>query len=125
MSPVLYEQGSFFCSYHGIIIKFLVPIHSNGVDVIVHVSFYTDSELPEIELYPDIRNMQKADNDWFGCRTLLRASQKWLEGVLGESIEANGDVIIIRTPFVRISSCITYSHRDGCERGGHIEIAFE
>lgn len=64
-----------------IYIKFLHPLHSNGIDVTVEVSFYKRSESPKIVLWPAVPPEVGTDYDEI-TKYKVEASKKWLKGLI-------------------------------------------
>lgn len=106
-----------------IYIKFLHPLHSNGIDVTVEVSFYKRSESPKIVLWPAVPSELRGKYVDI-TKYRVEASKKWLKGLIDTE------------PTVSTSSSVYYEF-EGVEYlslarkdphyglvGGEIEVTF-
>lgn len=104
-------------------IKFLDPLHSNGVDVIVEVSFFSDSPDPEIKLFPKVPSELKGDYIAISQYKLSSAKQ-WLAGVIKTPPDtSNSSCVFYRFGFVEYFSSVSRDLHYGMS-GGEICVTF-
>lgn len=104
-------------------IKFLTPLHSNGIDVYVKVTFPKDSDCPEIGLCPSVPDHLAGKYDEI-ARYMLAASKKWLAGMLHDTPTTDCDEgISYHFDAVSFSS-FTYNDIHYGLVGGAIDVTF-
>lgn len=93
---------------------FKEPIDAAGISMRASVFFYS-SNAPEIELRP--YGIQD-------CHEAFSASHKWLEAVLGVTIDGSHEIFAVKTDSMKLSSSVRYDVRGGYEDGGSLKIEF-
>lgn len=106
-----------------IYIKFLHPLHSNGIDVTVEVSFYKRSESPKIVLWPAVPSEIGSSCDKI-AKYKVEASKKWLKGLIDTEPDFSSDsCIYYKFAVVKYYSSVIPDPHYGLI-GGEIQVIF-
>lgn len=104
-------------------IKFLTPLHSNGIDVYVKVTFPKDSDCPEIGLCPSVPDHLAGKYDEI-ARYMLAAAKKWLGGMIdAQPHTSNNSCVYYEFNGVDYYSSISEDIHYGLV-GGAIDVTF-
>lgn len=104
-------------------VRFLTPIVANEVAMYVNVAFYTDSQIPEIELRPSIPPELKGRYEEV-AKYKLSVAKRWLKGMIASEPHAsNNSCVFYKFDDVDYFSSISNDVHYGLV-GGEISITY-